>query len=140
MESLRIHHIGVAVPEIGSHCAMYVKRFGYVVRTEVIHDPMQTAYVQFLRLPGDSVYLEFVAPDGPNSKLANAVNKGGGLNHVCYSTPDIEATCQELRKTGLVLLQKPVEATAFHPRRIAWLMGTDGVPVELVELGQEGEL
>jgi methylmalonyl-CoA/ethylmalonyl-CoA epimerase len=140
MEPLRLHHIGLAVADIADHPTTYAKRFGYIIRTGIIHDPIQTAYVQFLSLPGDSVYLEFVAPDGPDSKLTNAVNKGGGLNHLCYSTSDIEVACREMRKAGLVLLQAPVQAAAFQPRRIAWMMGVDRVPVELVERGKEDEL
>jgi len=140
MKSMLLHHIGLAVANLESQSELYIKAFGYVARTEIIHDPIQTAYVQFLRLPGDSVYLEFVAPDGPRSKLTNAVNKGGGLNHLCYSTSDIEATCQELRKTGLLLLQAPVPAAAFNMRRIAWMQGLDRVLIELVERGKEGDL
>jgi hypothetical protein len=37
----------------------------------------------------------------------------------------------------MVLLQTPVEAVPFRPRRIAWLMGTDGIAIELVEPGEE---
>ena len=41
----------------------------------------------------------------------------------------------ELKK--LFLLQAPLSATAFQGRRIAWLMGRDGIPVELVEAGSD---
>jgi methylmalonyl-CoA/ethylmalonyl-CoA epimerase len=51
--------------------------------------------------------------------------------------PDIEAACAMLRDQGMVLLQTPVEAVPFRPRRIAWLMGTDGIAIELVEPGEE---
>jgi methylmalonyl-CoA/ethylmalonyl-CoA epimerase len=40
-----------------------------------MHDAAQTAYVQFLRLPGETSFIEFVAPDGPQSKLAAAIKK-----------------------------------------------------------------
>jgi methylmalonyl-CoA/ethylmalonyl-CoA epimerase len=54
---------------------------------------------------------------------------------LCYATGDIEADCAALREDGMFLLQAPVVAAAFRPRRIAWLMGRDGIPVELVEAG-----
>lgn len=38
---------------------------------------------------------------------------------------------------GMFLFQAPLEAVAFRPWRIARLMGTDGIPVELVEAGEE---
>jgi methylmalonyl-CoA/ethylmalonyl-CoA epimerase len=40
----------------------------------------------------------------------------------------------------MLLLQRPVPAAAFPGRRIAWLMGDDRLPVELVEEGADGDL
>jgi methylmalonyl-CoA/ethylmalonyl-CoA epimerase len=130
---LRLHHLGVLVSDIPKALAEYVERFGYEVCSQQIHDPVQTAFVQFLKLPDDNVFLEFVSPDGPTSKLANALKQGSGLNHVCYQVEDIEASCASLRSKGLYLLQVPVSAAAFPGRRIAWLLGQDRVPIELVE-------
>jgi len=137
---LSLHHIGIVVKDISQTATTFVAHFGYEVKSAIIHDPTQTAYVQFLQLPGDSVYLELVSPDRSESKLTNALNKGGGLNHICYSTTDIDAICKQLRALGLFLLQAPVPAVAFPGRRIAWLMGQDGIPVELVEKGLPCEL
>jgi methylmalonyl-CoA/ethylmalonyl-CoA epimerase len=140
MEGLRLHHVGIAVSSVEDYTKSYVERFGYVVESEVIHDPLQTAFVQFLRLPGESSYLEFVAPDGPGSKLTSAVDRGGGLNHLCYVVNDIEASCRELVKRGLALVQRPTPAVAFRQRPIAWLVGRDRVLFELVQRGPAGEL
>jgi methylmalonyl-CoA/ethylmalonyl-CoA epimerase len=96
-QMLSLHHIGVVVQDISKTAGSFIARFGYEVKSAVIHDPTQTAYVQFLQLPGDSVYLELVSPDRSDSKLTNALNKGGGLNHICYSTTDIHGTCRQLR-------------------------------------------
>jgi methylmalonyl-CoA/ethylmalonyl-CoA epimerase len=137
---LSLHHVGMLVADVAQGAELYLRRFGYAVASEVIHDPVQTAYVQFLRLRGDPVYLELVAPDGPESKLANALKKGGGINHLCYATTDIEAAWRHLREQKMVLLQAPVPAVAFKGRRIAWLMGRDQTPVELVERGSGDEL
>jgi methylmalonyl-CoA/ethylmalonyl-CoA epimerase len=137
---LSLHHVGIAVADIGQAAARYVRVLGYEVKSDVVHDPVQTAYVQFVRLPGDAVFLEFVSPDGSQSKLHNAISKGGGLNHLCFATPDIDAACDELRAQGLFLLQRPVPAAVFNGRRIAWLMGADRVPLELVEAPPPGQL
>ncbi|HET9372552.1 MAG TPA: VOC family protein [Vicinamibacterales bacterium] len=137
---LRLHHVGMVVADIPASAEKYQQRFGYEARTPVIHDAVQTAYVQFLALAGESMFLELVAPDGPGSKLANALAKGGGLNHLCYRVSDIDAACKALRARGMLLLQAPVAAAAFPGRRIAWLMGDDRTPVELVEEGREGDV
>lgn len=137
---LRLHHIGVLVADMATEVEHYVQRFGYKICTAVVHDPVQTAFVQFVSLASDSVCLEFVSPDGPNSKLSNALKKGGGINHFCYSTPCIDDAVLQLWETGMLVLQPPVPAVAFNGRKIAWLMGTDSIPIELVERGPESEI
>jgi methylmalonyl-CoA/ethylmalonyl-CoA epimerase len=136
--ALTLHHVGILVPDVAQAAAEYADKFGYRVCSEVIHDPVQTAHVQFLALTDSGSYVELVTPDGPWSKLAGALKKGGGLNHLCFITADIEEECRRLRDRGLFLLQSPVAAQAFPGRRIAWLMGADGIPIELVEPGAGG--
>jgi methylmalonyl-CoA/ethylmalonyl-CoA epimerase len=130
---LRLHHIGVLVKDIAKAAETYQYRFGYIVKSEVIHDPVQTALVQFFQLQGDHSYTELITPDGPNSKLNNALNKGGGLHHLCYSTDNLEEACTQLRRKQMTLISKPVSAVAFNGGRVAWLMGTDRLLVELVD-------
>jgi methylmalonyl-CoA/ethylmalonyl-CoA epimerase len=137
---LGVHHVGLVVRDIAEVAATYQRRYGYQARTEVIHDPVQTAYVQFFALGGGPVYLELVAPDSEHSKLSNALSKGGGLNHICYTTDDIDAACRDLRAEKMILIQPPTPAAAFPGRRIAWLMGLDRTPVELVERGGPHDL
>jgi methylmalonyl-CoA/ethylmalonyl-CoA epimerase len=136
----KLHHVGILVKDIAQASAEYVSRFGYQIKSDIIHDPVQTAYVQFLQLAGDSSYLEFVAPDGRESKLTNALKKGGGVNHVCYATDDILLACRQLEESGMFVIQAPLLAVAFPGRRIAWLMGNDKALTELVEQSPEGRL
>jgi len=140
IENLRLHHVGVAVADIAVACEYYRTNFGYSVESPSIHDPTQTAYVQFLLLAGDTTYLELVAPDGPDSKLTAAVKRGGGLNHLCYSVTDIEAAIAHLNQLNMFTLCAPVAAVAFPGRRIAWVLGRDRLPIELVEAGPPGQI
>jgi len=134
-----LHHVGYAVKTIAPVSETYVKRFGYEARTPVIHDPLQTAYVQFLAFSGDRVYLELVSPDGPESLLTNAVRKGGGLNHLCYIVDNLESAADWLVQSGMMLISPPQAAVAFAGRRICWLLGEDRVPIELVERNDPGD-
>jgi methylmalonyl-CoA/ethylmalonyl-CoA epimerase len=138
--TLRLHHTGIAVRDIARHANAYVRDLGYEPRTGIIHDPAQQAYVQFLRLPGGEAYLELVQPDGPAAKLSQAVAKGGGLHHVCYSVDDIDDACRLLKERGLFVIAAPAPAVAFEGRRIAWLIGKDVCLTELVERGAPGDL
>jgi methylmalonyl-CoA/ethylmalonyl-CoA epimerase len=131
--NLQLHHIGVLVKDLAKAAETYEGRFGYLRMSEIIHDPVQTAMVQFLQLQGDRAYTELITPDGPNSKLINALNKGEGLHHLCYSTDNIDETCARLRHERMTLIAKPVSAVAFDGRRVAWLRGTDRLLIELVE-------
>jgi methylmalonyl-CoA/ethylmalonyl-CoA epimerase len=138
--TLTLHHVGVLVNDIAQKSAFYTRRLGYEVQSEVIHDRLQTALAQFLKLPGQTTYLELISPDGPDSKLSSALRKGEGLHHLCYGSAQIENDFARLRGEGLVPICDPVPATAFPGRKIAWLVGLDRVLIELVERGAPGEL
>ena len=141
MHSLRLHHIGYAVDHIEPNAQAYITRFGYEPITPILHDPIQTAYVQFLKLPHDQTYLEFVAPDSPTSKLTAVTAKtGGGLNHLCYIAGPLEETIDHLESAGLRLISDPKPAVALGNRRICWLLGPHRVPIELVERRHDQDL
>jgi methylmalonyl-CoA/ethylmalonyl-CoA epimerase len=131
--ALKLHHVGYAAKVIEPLTEQYVLRFGYEICSNIIHDPLETALVQFLRLPGDQVYLEFFAPDGPESKVASAARRGTNLNHLCYTSDRLENAIAELEESGMRLISEPKKATAFEERRICWLIGDDGLRIELIE-------
>jgi methylmalonyl-CoA/ethylmalonyl-CoA epimerase len=137
--ALRLHHVGHATKNIEASCDTYVHRYGYEICTPVIHDPLQTALVQFLRLPGDQAYLEFVAPDGSESILTAATSRGG-LNHLCYISGPLEQTIEYLEATQMRLISEPKVAVALGGRRICWLVGLDRIPIELVERRHDADL
>jgi methylmalonyl-CoA/ethylmalonyl-CoA epimerase len=137
--SFALHHVGYVVAAIESVSEIYVTRFGYIARTPVIHDPLQTAFIQFFSFPGDRAYLEFVSPDGPESRLTNAVRKGGGLHHLCFIADDLENSTDYLIQSGMKLISPPQTAVAFAGRRICWLVGEDLLLIELVERKEPGD-
>jgi methylmalonyl-CoA/ethylmalonyl-CoA epimerase len=135
-----LHHLGVLVPDLAEATAFQIESFGYIKASGLIHDPTQTVFAQFLRLPGSSTFLELITPDGPESKLTNALRRGAGLHHICYATGSIEQACTDLRAKGAFVIQEPVMSVAFVGRRIAWLVQSDRTLVELVEKGPDGAL
>jgi len=132
--------VGYVVKEIEPIAEQYIRRFRYEAGTPIIHDPLQTAFVQFIRLPGDQAYLEFVAPDGPESKLMQAATRRGGLNHLCYTSGPLEMTISQLESEGMRLISEPKPGVAFAGRRICWLIGDDPTPIELVERQSDADI
>jgi methylmalonyl-CoA/ethylmalonyl-CoA epimerase len=130
---LRIHHVGIVVPSIEQKRAFYTDVLGYRPCTEIIHDPVQTAFVQFFKIPGSEHCMELVAPDSQASKLASASRKGTPLNHLCYSCPGIEHALAVLRNSRCFVVIQPVPAVAFEGRLIAWLITPGRLLIELVE-------
>lgn len=129
-----LHHVGIVVDAIAKHRDFYLNSLGYREETQIVHDPLQSAYIQFFVSPGANHYLELVAPDGPGSKLWNASRRRQPLNHLGYLVWDIDAACGELVARGGRQIQEPVPAIAFQERRIAWvIMLPDRLLLELIE-------
>ncbi len=134
-DSFRLHHVGILVSDVARAGESLSRRFGYVAETEVLEDSRQTAYVQFLRLPGADHWTELVAPNGPASLLSAAVKqRRGATHHLCYEVSDIRGACERLA-ASMTLIAAPVPAIAFGGRRIAWLIDRDYLLIELVESG-----
>ena len=135
LTAARLHHVGYLVADIMAATSHFREAFGYVVESDVIRDQLQTASVQFLRLPGDSSWLELITPLGNPSKLDGALRRGEGLHHVCYEVPEIESSMSALRGHGLLPIAKIVPGAAFGGRRITWMMSRGGLLLELLEAG-----
>jgi methylmalonyl-CoA/ethylmalonyl-CoA epimerase len=137
---MKLHHFGILVENIEACSRDFLENFGYEIRSNVIHDPLQAAYVRFLASPLETTYIELIAPDSPQSHLQRALKRSSGPNHICFSTPDIDTSLQDMCSKGAMILRSPVPAVAFRNRRIAWLMDRHCILVELVEQGTHGEL
>ena len=53
-----------------------------------------------------------------------------GFNHVCFKVEDIEAEVRRLRASGIELRNEIME---FHDRKLVFLLGPEGVTVELAQ-------
>jgi methylmalonyl-CoA/ethylmalonyl-CoA epimerase len=132
--SLRFSHIGVAVPSIRQAITTYQDIFCYVVLSGPFDDPVQHVSVCFIGTgePGD-LTIELVAPLDDNSPVTKVLAKGIGAYHVCYEVDDIEAALEYVRSQGCIVVSRPVPATAFKGKRIAWFYTPTRQLVELVE-------
>jgi methylmalonyl-CoA/ethylmalonyl-CoA epimerase len=133
--SWALHHIGYLTGDLEAEAARWQADFGYECDGPVHTDPAQTAKVCFLRLPGADHWLELVTPDGPASKLANALRQQTAFHHLCYEVPDVIAAVATLRERGWLPLGSPAPAVAFGGRPVAWVMNERRALIEIVEAG-----
>jgi methylmalonyl-CoA/ethylmalonyl-CoA epimerase len=133
MEQFVFHHIGIAVRDLSKAIPIYKALLGYELKSGPFDDPLQNVSVCFLsRGKGDTV-VELVAPLGPTSPVDRTLKKGGGIYHICYQVPDINAAIRHLTEQGSFLVSGPAPAIAFEMRQIAWLMTEVDLLIELVQ-------
>jgi methylmalonyl-CoA/ethylmalonyl-CoA epimerase len=129
---MKLHHVGVATSSIAKHAEQYRRAFAIDLTSEIIDDELQKVRVAFAEV-GDGVSIEFVEPLGDDSPISNLLKRGGGLYHICYLVPDIEAAIQQVRQAGGLIVSGPLPARAFNNRRIAFVYTPDRSLVEFLE-------
>lgn len=136
MIDMRMHHIGIVVPDIATSKDYYETELGLTVQSGVSVDPIQKVKVMFLRHPDESVAYELIEPLGDDSPVINTLKSKNRLAHVCYEVTNLENKIESLRNSGHILISGPVSAVAFDGRRIAFLYSPERVVIELVETGE----
>jgi len=135
VESLALHHAGFVVAAIEpSYAEAFARSLGAVWDGKVIHDPIQKAFVTFLRSRGEGQpQIELVAPAAPDSPVTKFLERGGGLHHLCYEVADLDRCVAEMKSLGALKAKQPKPAAAFGGRRIAWMLTREKLLVELLE-------
>ena len=129
---MKLHHIGIVVEDLAAQGAAYAGTLGAVPCSPVIHDPIQKVHVQFWK-DDDGALIELIAPDSPESPVWRDSRKGGGLNHLCYETDNIERQVEESIRRGGMLTREISPAVAFGGRRIAFVFFLELGLIEFVE-------
>lgn len=78
---------------------------------------------------------ELIEPVSDTSPVANMLKKNGvSPYHFCYEVELIYESVRKLKKSGFVLLNKPVHALALENKLICFLFNKTIGLIELVEL------
>jgi len=130
---VEIDHTGIVVRDINRAIASYTAAYGYTVECPVIYDPAQ--HVQLAMLSStNGQRVELIQPVDETSPSHEFLNKGGGLQHICYRAENLEATIEQLSKQGHMLFKRPVPAPLLDGKRVAFLyVKQDRQFIELVE-------
>lgn len=130
-----LNHVGIAVRSIEDQRSYYEDALG--AEFEGFEDvPSQKVRVGFFRV--DNVRLELLEPTDPNGPIAKFLDKRGeGLHHLAFSVDDIQTRIDELKKTGIQMIDDEPRGGAHH-MQIAFLhpKSTHGVLTELCEPAQ----
>jgi methylmalonyl-CoA/ethylmalonyl-CoA epimerase len=125
-----LDHVAILVADLDAAVRLYRDVYGLEL-AELEEVPSEKVRVAIFGHGAGRI--ELVAPSGPDSPMAKAIEKRGeGLHHVCLEVPDIEKAMTALRSQGAPLLdEKPrigaggARVAFVHPK------GSRGVLVEL---------
>lgn len=131
MDSLSVHHIGVAVPSIDDAMHFYGDKLGLklIDELELPDRQLKVAMVQ----TGNTL-IELLEPTDPDSTVARFLERRGpGLHHLCFGTPNIREHLRDLQDKGVELLDLEPRPGAHGD--VAFLQPASGlgVLVELIE-------
>jgi methylmalonyl-CoA/ethylmalonyl-CoA epimerase len=128
----KINHIGVAVKNLEASMPLYrdVLGMAYEGMEEVVDQRVRVAFFAV----GES-RIELLEPTTPDSPIAKFLEKNGeGIHHVAYQVKDLAAILEELRQSGVRLIDEQPRCGA-HGTKIAFLhpKATGGVLTELCQ-------
>jgi methylmalonyl-CoA/ethylmalonyl-CoA epimerase len=130
---LKFHHVGIVVESIKESAPRYRQFFGLRPVSPVVTDERQRVNVQFLGSEAGATSVELIEPLPGKSPVRSALEKGGGLNHLCFEVPDVADYVRHAESEGVICVCPPVPAAAFGDRRIAFLFYRGIGLIEFVE-------
>ena len=98
---------------------------------EIFTDDIQKVRVAFLNAHGARI--ELIEPLNETSPLWQSLKEGRKLVHLAYRVPNLEQAMQRGRKGGFHCIMRPVPATAFQKKKIAWVFHKKLGLFELIE-------
>lgn len=130
MRASALHHLGYVVPRMAPALRRFVDE-GATVLVEPIDDPVQRVTVALLSVDA-GVPVELVAPiPGVDGPIAARLQRGGGLDHLCFTVDDVAAALAEDAERGALIVCEPVFAVAFT-RTVGFVQRRTGLVVEYI--------
>ena len=129
---VRIHHVGIAVPNLTDAIAQYQTLFGTPVqRIEVVDDQkVKTAFFSV----GES-HFELLEATEESSPIAKYLLKyRPGIHHICVEVNDIDSVIESYLQAGIQMIDK-VARPGAHNMKVAFVhpKSTNGVLLEIAE-------
>lgn len=129
---MKLHHVGIVTNEIERQAAAYRHLLGLAPNSDVTVDEAQRVRVQFLG-DRDQVQIELIEPLDGQSPARRALEKGGGLNHLCFEVESVQVAVAEAVHKGAICVCPPLPATAINGRLVSFVFYRGLGLVEFVE-------
>jgi methylmalonyl-CoA/ethylmalonyl-CoA epimerase len=135
----RLNHVAIAVPNLAVAAAKYRDLLGatHVGAPQAL--PEHGVTVVFVTLENSKV--ELMMPLGENSQIAGFLAKhpSGGMHHICFEVPNVEAAAQALVEGGARVLGDGKAKVGAHGLPVIFLhpKDFDGTLIELEEVKPE---
>lgn len=129
---MKLDHIGIVVASIPEALERWKRALGSPTSPpeEVPGGGVRVAF-----LSAGASHVELVEPTGPNSPVSKFLaSRGGGLHHIAFAVPDVDAALAEVARAGGRLLDERGRPGA-RGRRVGFCHPSafGGVLVEFVE-------
>ena len=130
---MKLHHVGVAVPDLEPAIEMYTTTFGALLthRASNEADGLTAAFLQV----GDAE-IELLAPLREDSTVGKFLaRRGPGMHHVAYGVDDIARAMEDARAAGMELIDEEPRM-GMHGTLIVFIhpKSVGGVLTEFVQL------
>ena len=127
-----LDHVGIAVRSLEQSIERWRTAFGYRQATEVVVNTRQKVRVVFLEKDG-SLPVKLIEPSDATSPVHVFAQRGGGLHHLCFRCPSVDAETARLQALGLRVISPAQPGEAFEGGPIAFVYAGDGLNVELID-------
>lgn len=131
-----IDHIGVVVPDLEPALKQWETLFGYHRNSDIVQNTRQKVRVVFLSKQ-DSLTIKLIEPVAADSPVSQMAHKGGGLHHLCFRCPALDAEIPLLLQRGARLLVPPQPGEAFNHHPIAFILAGNNLNVELIDTAEK---
>ncbi len=131
-----IDHVGIVVGQLEAGIRQWADLFGYKKNSDIVLNTRQKVKVVFLSKEG-SVLVKLIEPSGPDSPVFQFAKRGGGLHHLCLRCESIDFEIPLLQEKGARLVVPPQPGEAFCGNRIAFLLASNNLNLELIDTDQK---
>jgi hypothetical protein len=92
----------------------------FKIETGIIKVENQKIYCQYIVDDASGLRIQLIQPTDEMSPVYNAMKRGGGPNHLCFSVDCLDSFLSELKKDKFKIITPPFRGEGVNNRRAAF--------------------